>query len=788
MTQDGASAPVGIYTFGAFCLDPQRGLFTSDGNAVPLTPKAMLILCILVESHGRIVEKNDLMEKAWPQTFVEESNLTFNIHQIRQTLGEWNDGNRYIETVPRRGYRFVAPVTVHGAERDKVVSATGVAQLKAPGIGRDETPASDSRPAGGVAEVTVQPVLRPGVGVDSEPFPGPISLGQAPHQAPGSESRALGAEQQVQVRKPRRKWWPTVIVGLAAAALVTGFIVWVDSPRPLPEAGNDRQLTHDRREKYGPLLTDGVRLYFCEAAPQGCALTSVPATGGETVPVPAPFPSITLFDISPDCSRLLIGSPVSIDKEVPLWIMPIGGGQPQPVDGVLARAAAWSHGGSRIAYINGSGLYTASIDGTGVHKTADVGVDAGQIRWSPDDTWLRFVESSGNPPIARPWEVRADGTALRSILSDWGHLTGQFYGDWLANGRYYVFSIQEERGVPRIIRLWVMPEKASLFGRGSSAPVRLGDDTRGFGWPVSSRDGRKLFVIGTEQSGELVRYDAREQEFVPYLNGVEARWVTFSPDRKWVAFTPYDDGTLWVVHPNGSGRTQLTFGPMYADGFAWSPDGRWIAIHALRTPKAKYKINLIPAPKADAPVEPAQPEALLPGDQEIEGIPSWSPDGRSIAFAEMDGPTSDQGSGNEVIHICDLASRQVSKLTGKKGVWTARWSPDGRYLAALTNDVRQRLELYDIKTQTWRDSGAEHINNPTWSHDSKYIYYDTQGSAPDEGIYRVRISDGKVELAAPYHGIRRADETWSGLAPDDSPIVLRDVGIQEIYALDVKWP
>ncbi len=127
-------------------------------------------------------------------------------------------------------------------------------------------------------------------------------------------------------------------------------------------------------------------------------------------------------------------------------------------------------------------------------------------------------------------------------------------------------------------------------------------------------------------------------------------------------------------------------------------------------------------------------------------------------------------------------------MPGKKDIWTARWSPDGRYMAALTYDAKQRLELYDFKTAVWQERNAEHIDNPTWSHDSRYIWYDVNtGDRANTGIFRVRIGDGRVELAAPYRGMRLADKTWSGLASDDSPIVLRDIGIQEIYALDVEW-
>jgi len=87
-----------------------------------------------------------------------------------------------------------------------------------------------------------------------------------------------------------------------------------------------------------------------------------------------------------------------------------------------------------------------------------------------------------------------------------------------------------------------------------------------------------------------------------------------------------------------------------------------------------------------------------------------------------------------------------------------------------------------------RELDAEHIDNPTWSHDSRYIYYDADGAEANVGVFRVRINDGKVNLAAPYKWMRIADHTWSGLAPDDSPIVLRAMGSPEIYSLDVKWP
>jgi DNA-binding winged helix-turn-helix (wHTH) protein len=98
------------YEFGAFRLDAVEKTLSADGRPVPLTPKAIETLLALVERHGHLVTKDELFQKVWPDTFVEENNLAQNISQLRRVLGEGLNGGRFIETVPTRGYRFVAPV------------------------------------------------------------------------------------------------------------------------------------------------------------------------------------------------------------------------------------------------------------------------------------------------------------------------------------------------------------------------------------------------------------------------------------------------------------------------------------------------------------------------------------------------------------------------------------------------------------------------------------------------------------------------------------------------------
>src|SRR5215470_9175417 len=105
-----------FYEFGRFRCDPGEQLLLCDGKPISLSPKTFEILLALVRSNGHLVTKDELMRQVWPDSFVEEANLTVNISALRKALGETHEGQQYIETVPKRGYRFIAKVAV--LERD----------------------------------------------------------------------------------------------------------------------------------------------------------------------------------------------------------------------------------------------------------------------------------------------------------------------------------------------------------------------------------------------------------------------------------------------------------------------------------------------------------------------------------------------------------------------------------------------------------------------------------------------------------------------------------------------
>lgn len=115
--------PKQSYEFGLFRLNTREHVLLRDGEVVPLAPKALDLLVALVENNGRVISKDELMRQVWPDSYVEEANLSHHVFTLRKALGEDRNGAKYIETIPRRGYRFVARVSEPRDEGADIVIA-----------------------------------------------------------------------------------------------------------------------------------------------------------------------------------------------------------------------------------------------------------------------------------------------------------------------------------------------------------------------------------------------------------------------------------------------------------------------------------------------------------------------------------------------------------------------------------------------------------------------------------------------------------------------------------------
>ncbi len=331
-----------------------------------------------------------------------------------------------------------------------------------------------------------------------------------------------------------------------------------------------------------------------------------------------------------------------------------------------------------------------------------------------------------------------------------------------------------------------MREAGNWWHRISHAPVQLTPDLIAATRPLPSKDGKKVFFIGTTLRGELARYDPKTKSMQPFLPGVSGQFLTFTRDGQHIAWVSYPEGMLWYARSDGTEPRQLTFAPMQAAFPHFSPDGTEIAFCG-RNPGSHYQIDVVA-------VDGGQPEPLTLGDSEA-WEPTWSPAGDALAY----GPSwADATTGKTSLHIVNLRSRQTTEVPGSKGLYSPRWSPDGRYLLAIPpQDPRLThhdwpLMLYDFNRHAWQEliKAAGVAQYPEWSEDGRCVYFHAQvpKKAPEQ---RVCLADRKIETIVDMgsgNTLVWDVGIWTGVGPDGSIYALRDISTEEIYALDVKFP
>ena len=587
------------------------------------------------------------------------------------------------------------------------------------------------------------------------------------------------ARGQVTDLRLRRRRLVALAAGLAAITLALAFY-WLMRPLPPPRITGTRLITATHHGQYWiGFVTDGTRIYFTDPIGDRWVIKQASIAGGEAVIIPMPFRSAMVTGIDPERFELLVTEFTGRrGGEGPIWILPILGGSPRRVGDVVSLGAMWSPDKQRILFNKGSDFYVTRNDGTETRKL--VTVPAGEIHtvgWSPDGRRVGFNLFKDATSVF--WEFSADGSNLHRLHPEWIKKGVECCGEWTPDGKYFHFTaitslFSTDGG------LYAMREKGGFLRRVRLNPVLLAS-ARGpivFGMPVSSLDGKKIFVQGMVSRRELMRYDFQSRQFVPYLLGISPHQVEFSRDGEWVAYASVDY-FLWRCKLDGSERRQLTFTPSGWWAPRWSPDGKRLAFEG-QMPGRPIKIFVISA-------DGGNPEQLIPGDRE-EFDPEWSPDGNQLLFGRSPDPVT----GPIALQLFDFSTRQVSTLPDSEGLVSPRWSYDGRYIAALA-DQGQKLVLYDYKSHKRTEVAASKggFDYPNWSRDGKSLVL--LGDLAGEGfsVLRFQIRDRKwEEILGPEERRKLFGDTlfWVGLSPDDSPVLSRDTSVSGIYALDWEAP
>ena len=648
------------------------------GEVVPVEPKAFRVLLFLLQNPQKLITKEELLNAVWGETAVSENSLTRSIALLRRLLGEDTHVPKFIETVATVGYRFVCPVEVsedtHGGPRS--TNSAGVAS------------ASEAAPFGN--EIAVAPVAY--------------------------------------ARSSRRRMW-IILASSVAVSLLVAAVWYLRRPLPPPRINEEFvQITHDGHA--GVVIgTDGSRLYIAQGSP--FSITQVGIASGDIVKVPVALPNPLLTAVSPDGSALLVDS----WADGGLWSFQITGGALRRLvsDGLYGN---WSPDGKSLISANMDGEIRATrSDGTEGRilvpaKTLGERPFARYFAWSPDGTKIRFSANSANNGGSL-FEMSSEGSGLHELLPGWHPSSWRCCGTWTPDGRFYLFlsgssrfSLANYGG-----QIWVLDERHELFRHAPSEPIQLTSGPIRWFLPILSKDGKKIFNTGNILRGELVRYDAKSRQLQPFLAGMSAEGVAFSPDGKLIAYVTYPEGILWRANRDGSNPIQLTGLPWYPTLPRWSPDGAQILFHSPDADGRGSKAYVISSMGGT-------PHRLLPEEEDAQEDLSWSPDGNNVAFCSGSGYRNPKSR----IRILDLNSHLVSILSGSQGMYSPRWSPNGRLILAL-DTMSDVLKVFDFQTQRWSVLTDYGVGWLAFSRDGLFIYFTRSGDDP--GVYRIRTSGGE---------------------------------------------
>ena len=534
------------------------------------------------------------------------------------------------------------------------------------------------------------------------------------------------------------------------------------------------QLTNNYEDKEG-LLTDGKELYFGQEQDGQMVLVAMPLDGGPIRILWNPHANVLPVDLSPDGRLLLAFTFLGVEREREMWIVPLDGGAPHRVSSLSAHSAAWEPDGKRIAFATEKGIFLTSEDGIGTREIGSFAAIPDALHWSEDGEHLRFLLVDAVTEKPSYWELASRDsmatTTLRSLTSSWKE-----YGNWArapGNDADFLTGSADRFGN---VGLWIV-RYGQTWWEQSIQMFRLNLSLPEIRALTYDRASRRLFVLsGQAPQSTFIRFDPGTNAFREILPDVSGIDLDYSRDGQWIAYTTQQEDTLWVSRANGSAPRKLTSQQERIQLPRWSPDGKEIAYMA-KAPDSPWRIFI-------QRLDTGERWEASEGDDK-QGAPTWSPDGRFLVY----GNVHCQPTHSCAIHRIDLSTGKVQMLPGSEGLFTARWSPDGRYIAALQPEQHQ-VFLFDVATRKWRKlSDAVDGTDMSWSADSKYVYVDIPGA--DARIVRIRAVDGTWETAADLRSqdmfdLTEVDDLSFSLAPDNAVILHHRSHSAEIYAYTLR--
>jgi Tol biopolymer transport system component/DNA-binding winged helix-turn-helix (wHTH) protein len=615
----------GSFRIGEWRVQPQINCVTRDGTDIHLEPKVMQVLVLLSEHQGEVVSKDRLLQTVWPGVFVGEDVLTRSISEIRRVLADDARSPRFIQTIPKSGYRLIAPVTF---------DAPAARQVEA------ELPS-----------VAAQ-VIEPG-----RPMPQPVSLETTVTPARFSLRRAA------------------VVITLLVLLSLTLFLFWFFrySDRPKATAAYiTRPLTsYPGSEGQAAFSPDGNQIAFVWNGINGDNKDIYVKLLGAATPLR--LTTDPADDVSPAWSPdgRFIAFIRHSSKQNAIYIVPAIGGAERMVY-TLTDSTSWEYAGVTWSKDGGHLIFPdrtspqapSALFSISIRTLAVARLTSPPPNWDGD--WTPVVSPDGSK-IAF---VRGAESAARDVYvmnaSDQGEPTRLTYGNrlvvgltWTRDGKDLVFSSNRDGsfGLWKVPVSGGTPERLNVGGQNSYSPA------------ISPRGNLFAYSHGTG-TWDIVRVDLKSSakkiltDQILSSNEQDAA-PQYSPDGKRIAFQSWRSGEqeIWTCAADGSSPVQLTsFNGPLAGSPRWSPDGRQIAFDSR--PDGFAHIFLM-SPDGGVPRQ-------LTSGTSNDIVPAWSPDGKWIYFGS-------NRSGSWQIWKVSAGGGTPQRLT-KNGGMVALASPDGQWV------------------------------------------------------------------------------------------------------------